>query len=365
MDSAQVPPVEFIDRPDLVREAWDRLAVATRNIFATWEWHDAWWKHLRWGRPLIAVERNRRALLPLAVRGRGPLTVARSAGFGPADELGPLAAPEDGALAASLVRQAARALPLVFLERVRADTDWLGTVRVHCVRREEWPLIDLAAYGDWEEYLASRSANFRQQLRRRRRKAERELSFRPRLATADTFERDFELLLALHELRFGSSSQAFRGARAAFHRDFARAALERGWLRLWIGESEGRPVAAVYCWRFAGVEFMYQTGRDPAFDRWAVGQVLLAETVRAALEDGVHEYRFLLGGESYKYRFATGDPGVVTAACGREPVVSLAHLSLGAARTSFRALRRIRDAVVRTRGLARRSVSAANARDGA
>jgi CelD/BcsL family acetyltransferase involved in cellulose biosynthesis len=36
--------------------------------------------------------------------------------------------------------------------------------------------------------------------------------------------------------------------------------------------------------------------------------VLLAHTVRSALEDGMREYRFLRGGESYKNRF-TDDRG--------------------------------------------------------
>ena len=40
--------------------------------------------------------------------------------------------------------------------------------------------------------------------------------------------------------------------------------------------------------------------------------MLLAHAVRAALEDGMGEFRLLRGGAAYKERFATADPGIET-----------------------------------------------------
>jgi CelD/BcsL family acetyltransferase involved in cellulose biosynthesis len=65
-----------------------------------------------------------------------------------------------------------------------------------------------------------------------------------------------------------------------------------------------------------GAEWYYQAGRDPALEREAVGFVLMAHTVRSALDDGIHRYRLLLGGEAYKDRFATADHGLDTTALG-------------------------------------------------
>ena len=56
----------------------------------------------------------------------------------------------------------------------------------------------------------------------------------------------------------------------------------------------------------------YQAGRDPAFGDQPVGFVLLAHAVRAALADGMREFRLLRGGAAYKERFATADPGIET-----------------------------------------------------
>ncbi len=94
-------------------------------------------------------------------------------------------------------------------------------------------------------------------------------------------------------------------------------ALDRGWLRLWICEVDGRAVAAWYGLRYAGSECFYQSGRDPEWDGQSVGFILLAHSIRSAFEDGMTEYRFLRGGDAYKDRFADGDPGLETAVLGR------------------------------------------------
>ena len=86
---------------------------------------------------------------------------------------------------------------------------------------------------------------------------------------------------------------------------------------MWLLEVDGVPRAAWYGFRFCGVEAYYQAGRDPAWDRWSVGWILLVHSVREALADGMREYRFLRGGEGYKYRWTTTDPGLDTIGLAR------------------------------------------------
>ena len=106
-------------------------------------------------------------------------------------------------------------------------------------------------------------------------------------------------------------------------------------------------MAAWYGLRFGGADWYYQLGRDPAFDRESVGFVLLAHTIREAVADGMGEYRFGRGGESYKYRFATDDPGLETIGLGFSApgVAALAAASAARAirkRAAARALARAR-----------------------
>src|SRR5262249_6369974 len=157
--------------------------------------------------------------------------------------------------------------------------------------------------------LSTRSANFRQEVGRRERRLQREHRLAFRLSDdPQRLQSDLDTLFALHpavraRTEFGPES---------FPREFAEGALGRGWLRLWLLELDGRPAAVWYGFRFGGVETYYQAGRDPAADRLSVGFVLLVHTIRSAFEDGVREYRFGRGAESYKYRFASDDPGVET-----------------------------------------------------
>jgi CelD/BcsL family acetyltransferase involved in cellulose biosynthesis len=309
--------------PASLRADWTALAAAGGNLFSTWEWADCWWRHYGGERRPLALacedgDGRLAAILPLVVDSRGPLRVARFVGHGPADELGPVCAPADragafGALAAAPAAAGER-WALLVAERLTPDAVAALPAGARALRRESSPTVAIAGL-DWDGYLATRSSNFRSQVRRKERKLQREHGLSYRLADdPDRLDDDLAALFDLHERRWGADgSGAFDATRRAFHRDFARVALERGWLRLWIAEIDGRPVAAWHGFRYGGSEWYYQSGRDPEWEHASIGLVLMAHTLRAAIEDGMASYRLLRGGESYKERFATGDPGVVTA----------------------------------------------------
>jgi CelD/BcsL family acetyltransferase involved in cellulose biosynthesis len=254
------------------------------------------------------------AVLPLVISGRRPLRVARFLGHGPADEQGPVCAPDRIAPALDHLLRTRDRWDVLVAERLPPGHGLRGRV----LRREPAPVIDRPP-GGWEEFLAGRSRNLRSQLGRKRRKLEREHGLAFRLCDdPDRLSDDMGTLFRLHEGRWrDGGSGALSEKRAAFHRDFAAVVHERGWLRLWLAEADGEPVAAWYGFRFGAAESYYQSGRDPAWDHTSVGLVLLAHTIREAMDDGMREYRLLRGGEAYKDRFATRDPGVETVAVGR------------------------------------------------
>lgn len=306
-----------------IRAEWTELAERSGNLFSTWEWAYSWWRHFGDDRPLHLLgarrpDRSLAVILPLYEASPRPLRVARFVGHGPADQLGPVAAPDDQrAGAQALLRVLNVRGPrwdLLLADRLPGDQGWSQATGAKVVRRESSPVVRIRGMS-WEEFLTARSSNFRQQVRRRERKLMREhgLSFR----LSDDPERlpeDFDALLTLHDARWGAASGAFAPRRRALHREFAALALERGWLRLWLAEAGGRTIAAWYGFRFGGTEWYYQAGRHPEWAGSSVGFVLLAHTIREAFEDGMREYRLLLGGEPYKDRFATDDPGLETLA---------------------------------------------------
>jgi CelD/BcsL family acetyltransferase involved in cellulose biosynthesis len=328
--------IEPIASLDDARADWQALAGPADNPFGTWEWADAWWRAFGGGRRLElrrvhALDGRVAAILPLYAARRGPLTVLRFVGHGPADQLGPVCAPEDRPVAAAALRELAQR-HLVLADRLPGEERLAPLLGGRVARREASPLVPLDA-PTWDDWLAARSSNLRQQARRRERKLAREHGLTFRL-TEDpgALDRDLEVLFALHEARWQGGSSAFAGPLRGFHADFARRALERGWLRLWIADLAGRPAAAWYGLRFGAREWYYQAGRDPAWERDAVGFALLVHTMRAALESGATEYRFGLGDEPYKARFATADPGLETVVMGRTPIPWLAEQAGGVAK---------------------------------
>jgi CelD/BcsL family acetyltransferase involved in cellulose biosynthesis len=287
-----------------LEDDWRALAQRGRNVFATWEWADTWWRHFGEGRDLRVRHEADSYVLPLFLERQGPFRLLRFIGSGHADEVGPIG---DQARAAAAFAQVVGDGGFHLFLGDEMPPGWAEPLGAKVVERTSSPVIALE--GTWDEYLGGRSANFRGQVRSAERRLEG-LSFR--LADAASLDADLDTLFRLHRERWPGSH--WFAAAEAFHRDFAALALGRGWLRLWVLELRGTPAAAWLGYRFNGVESYYQAGRDPALQRERVGFVLLAHTIREALQDGMSEYRLLRGDESFKYRFATGDPGLETLA---------------------------------------------------
>jgi CelD/BcsL family acetyltransferase involved in cellulose biosynthesis/glycosyltransferase involved in cell wall biosynthesis len=292
------------------RALWERLERQAGNPFATWMFADAWWRHIGAGRPLrlVAVSAGDRvvALLPLLEAA----SELRLVGYGDADLLGPVGDPASHALALAALRDYVRREGIRFVANDVAAGS-AQTLGGELVRTTPSPLVELPADG-WEALLASRSANLRGGVRNKESRLSRAHAVRVRAATSTTLGRDLEILFALHNARWSNTTTVFSGPRVAMHRELARRAMERGWLRLRVLELDGRPVAATYGFRVGEAEWNYQHGRAPAFERASVGFVMYAATIRAACEEGAREFRMLRGAQRYKLSWASGDAPVET-----------------------------------------------------
>ena len=292
-------------------------------MFGTPEFLGCWWRSFGEGRPLwthAAQDSDGRlvGLLPLYEWRRRPLRVMRFLGHGAGDQLGPLVEPAFrpavGEAFLRLLKQSD--VSMLVGEQLPANEGWSALLGGRRIASEGNPVLRFGQ-DTWEDYVATRTSNLRQQIRRLERRLAQKHELRytsPK--TPVELETGLDALFALHRARWSDTATNF-GRRESFHRRFAAIAHERGWARLWLLELDGRPAAAWYGFRFAGSECYYQMGRDPALDQLNVGFVLLIHSLREALADGVREYRFLRGGEGYKYRFATEDPGLESMVAGR------------------------------------------------
>jgi CelD/BcsL family acetyltransferase involved in cellulose biosynthesis len=328
--------------PDLsaAEPDWRRLAQESPNPFTSWEWASTWWRHFGAGNELRAQrcidDAGRTAgILPLHLSSGRGLRVLRFIGHRAADELAPLSAPVDRPAVARALRDwlaRERGWDLCLAERLPEPDGWPERLGGHLVRSEPSPEFQIATHS-WDDYLATRSRNLRQQVRKFERRLLRDHGLTYRLADdPDRLDDDLTALIRLHDARWASVTTAFPPDMQAFQRDFARAALAAGWLRLWFAEVEGQPAAALYILRLGGADWVYQQGRDPGWDRASLGFVLIVHTLRDAVEAGMSRYRFLLGGEDYKRRFTTAEPEVETVAIPRGARGRAAIAAVGALR---------------------------------
>jgi CelD/BcsL family acetyltransferase involved in cellulose biosynthesis len=342
--------VSYTSSLDAVKPAdWKRLSAQAGHVFATREWLLTWWRHYgKSRRQLIGVVRaggDPVTIVPLYEWWNRGVPVLRFVGHGPSDQLGPVCAPGSDSASAA-VNEATGAIPLqrfvLLAEQVAVDQRFGELTGGRPLYREASPVLRFE-HDSWDEFLRSRGRNFRQQVRRFPRKLSELGTLTYRLASdPERLPQDLNTLFDLHRQRWGSAATPFLLAEP-FHREFAAQALHQGWLRLWFLELDGRPVGALYGFRFAGAESAYQSGRDPALRQQPVGFVLLAHAVREALTDGMGEYRLLRGGEAYKERFATSDPGLETFGLPRGASAKFLLTAASAARGRSLGVRRILD----------------------
>jgi CelD/BcsL family acetyltransferase involved in cellulose biosynthesis len=299
--------VELVGTLEEARDDWELLDAEGDSVFRSWTWASCWWRAFGGQQPLritkVTFEDGRVALVPLYLWRARPLRVLRLIGHGPADELGAVGDPGLRGAALDAAAGGAGAWDALLAEHVAAAERPHGP-GYRRLRSVAAPTLRFDG-GSWDELLASKSSNFRQQVRRRERNLVRDHAVGFRLATSGPeLDAALDTLFDLHRRRWGDRS-AFAGRHESFHRAFADAASRQGWTRVWLLELDGRPAAAWYGFRRGGVESYYQAGWDPSIAESSAGTVLLAHSIRSALQDGMREYRFLQGDEKYKYRFAS------------------------------------------------------------
>lgn len=321
--------VERVENLEDIREDWLRLADLTSHPFATWEWVTSWWRWFGAGRPLYTFacrdsEGAVVAILPMYLAATRPVRVARFLGY--SDLHSPICAPADRprAARAMLGLSATRGKDgcrFLLAERLPGGEGWDELLGGTLTTSHADPLLRIDGT-TWEEFLASRSQNFRREVGRQERRLERDYELTYRMADdPDRLDSDVTTLFRLHNDRWDDETTGmFLGDRGSMHRELAAEALERGWLRLWFLELDGEPVAANYSWRFAGSDWCLQQGRDPAFERQKVGGTLMAHVIREAHRDGMSTFRFLAGDEAYKGRWTNEDTPAETRLLASGPI---------------------------------------------
>lgn len=318
---------------DRLRPEWNGLLERTQapSVFLTWEWVSTWWSVYGPGTELyvLAVRDEAGQLIAIAPlqrqpqRGRVGDARVRVRFIGDGGDVTPeylnvITRPgAEEAAAGALVGHLCRdeGVGAIELRPMPERSPMPQALRaafgsqsglVDCAHDATCPVLDLP--GTPEAFLSGQSRNYRKKIGEYQRRAARDLRVTLRRArTADEVREDMRELARLHRLRWNDLSGSFRSPQyVAFHQGLALDFLDRGWLRLFSLESDGRRLAMVYCFAYAGRYSFYQSGRDPEFARHRVGLVLMHQVIQEAIAEGATVFDFLRGEEEYKFHWARG-----------------------------------------------------------
>jgi len=166
----------------------------------------------------------------------------------------------------------------------------------------------LALPSTWDAYVAGLSRKNRHELRRKLRRLERAGEVRS-AETADfaAIAEGLDGFVALVRESSPEKAAFLTPERERFFRAVALALAEDGGTRLSFLELGGKRVAASLSFIHGGDRLLYNSGYDPQYRPLAVGLLDHAFNIRRSIEQGVHAYDFMRGGEPYKYHLGAQD----------------------------------------------------------
>jgi CelD/BcsL family acetyltransferase involved in cellulose biosynthesis len=325
---------ELIDDPaalEALAPAWDALAVANRQPLAAPAWMLGIWRHLppqngllravvvRDGDELVGIAPcfancGRRARVdysllsgamprvsPLAVPGREwEVAEALAGALAQADPLPDVIALESAPLASHW--------PLALRE------GWPGRVRPTARQYFVQPSLTTVLSGDsFDDWLATKSSNFRGQIRRARRQFEA-AGGSVRLSTPATLRDDLAAFMRLHASRWDGLGESAIVARAegwaALYEQIGREQLDGGRLRLVLLEIDGEPISAQTFAAAGGEAIHLNGGWDERHAKLKPSLLGILAGLEDALVRGDERLDLGPGDQPYKARIADGNDPV-------------------------------------------------------
>lgn len=293
-----------------------------RQVFAYPQWNRAWWEEFGAGKDLVFLTMKRAgetvAVVPLYRKPEGSRQILRfMGGIDLTDYLGPICALDDRDDVAHALVQWLRTtdlewdefdahnmpVPLGFTEYLveRADA---ADFALDLDQEETSAVLPLPS--SWDDYLAGLVSKERHELRRKRRRLERDHPDAAiRTATTETFDVDFKTFVEMHRGAEGYKGHFMRPEIATFFERIGRAFMEAGWLRLDLLEVGSRAIASTFGFQIERKFYLYNSSYEPDAARLSPGLVLVSHLVERAINEGLELFDFLRGPERYKYQLGS------------------------------------------------------------
>jgi GNAT superfamily N-acetyltransferase len=116
------------------------------------------------------------------------------------------------------------------------------------------------------------------------------------------------VLFELHQKRWREkgSKGAFTDSWVKdFYLDITKQFYDQDWLQLRVLKVNDDPISSYYNFKYNKRIYYYQSGSDPNWSKYSVGDLLLADCIKSAIQKGYIEFDFMRGAEDYKKRWGT------------------------------------------------------------
>lgn len=348
------------DRDQLVEleVEWDRLLKRTdvASPFLTPGWQMAWLDtYGAMHRPFVLTARLSGELVglwPLAFNRRGPFKVLEPIGAGRSDWLDiPVLNDKRETVISAFLQYLAgcrNSWDIIEHRDVLSESpsfsmlESLCSSGPICFRKD---LRTAAPYlrikGTWDEFLRSKRAKFRSNLRYYRRLPERDgqllVTHRLSLKEGDeAIDNIADVELRSWKARRGNLKVSTPIGKK-FYRLFCKYFCRQGLLDVWTASIDGTPIAFVVNIIYGGKCYHYFTCYDEKFRNISPGVLLHAEAIENAFHQNLSEYDFLSGDEPYKERWCSDRRDIYHLIFfHRHPVSHAAYYFLGKARWAMR-----------------------------
>lgn len=310
---------EFLD----LRTEWNSTLQQSldNHIFLTWEWLSCWWKYHGNKRDFLLVTiTDRKKILAAA-----PLMKTEYNLFGiKLKKIEFIGTPKSDYQSFLLTGKEPKYVKTIFkyvnhispdwdcfeFEEVPKDSETACILRT--VSKEPFKLEEetgslcsrIILPSRFKDYFQELGSNWRRNMRRWEKKLNQDFKVNFKICdNGETIDDNMKIFFDLHQKRW--LSQGHPGAFADktvrnFHHDLARSFAEKGWLKLCFLTLNDEPVSTIYAFKYSQKMFSYLSGFDPQYSNYRVGHLVFLHFIEYAVNNGIKEFDFMRGGESYK-----------------------------------------------------------------
>lgn len=308
--------IRRVERFKDLKDEWNSLLKisATDVIFLTYEWQEIWWKHFGKDKELhLLAFYDNNQLVGIAPLNLCEKKVCLNGGRDVSDYLDIIA--QKGyeeqvweQLFLYFRNTSASGFNFHVIPEASTSREYLKELcqkhKCEFIEREEKVTLFIDLLKNWDEHLSNLDRKRRHEIKRKMGRIERETEdFKIcYLTKSEAISANLEDFFELHRKSAPEKQKFMTPTMESFFRAvLLKLAEKEERVYLHFAEGDKRKLASTVSFVYSEEFLLYNSGFEPEYSKLAPGFVLVANTIKEAIDMKLKRYDFLRGGERYKY----------------------------------------------------------------